>query len=345
LIKFIIIFYFYFIIKSIKIPKVSIIIPSYNIPKYEYLEKSINSILNQSFKNFELIVVDDNANDQTPIILDKYAFNYKRVIIIHKTKNELTGYSRNTGMDFVMGEYLGFLDYDDIFHIDAIKFAYFEAKKKNYTIVNFKYKSFKNESSILNYLQNRKKNYKIKILNANYNFPIKKTGIHVWRNIYKSSFIFSHNFKFYNTWSDEDVLFCLTVFSFEYEILLINKPLVFHRLLKTSVGHNNKKKKIRQKFILIYLRNIFKIFKQNNLINNRIRNNIFVLLAISHFKKNIEKLLRFIKSYKEIFRDNIVRNFYINIFKMKKIEKLYFYKENNINKYEIIIKNKINCFI
>ena len=331
---------------NIKIPKISVIIPSYNINKYYYLQSSINSVLNQTLKNIELLIVDDNANDLTPIILDYYAKLNQRITIIHKTKNEMTGYARNTGLDFIMGEYISFLDYDDIFHKDALRLLYKEAKKKNYTIVNFEYKNFKEENTIIKYLNNNNSKYKIEKLNKDYHFPIKKTGIHIWRNIYKSSFLISHNFKFVNTWADEDVLFSMTIFSFEFEILLIKKSLIFHRILKTSIGHNLKKYNVRQNQFLYHLRNIFKIFNKYNIINNRIRENIFVLLGKSHFKKkNIEKLLKFISGYKNVFSKDIIRKYYINIYNMKKIDKLYKYKENNINKYEIIMYKKLKCEI
>ena len=346
--KFIYVYYFIIFNKliSFKIPKVSIIIPSYNILNYNYLKLSINSVLNQTLKNIELIVVDDNASDQTPIILDNYAFFDSRITIVHKRKNEMTGYARNTGLDFIMGEYLGFLDYDDIFHKDALRISYHEAKKKNLTIVNFNFKKFRKEKNILKDLKNKNNNYKTEILRKSYFYPIKKTSIYIWCKIYKSSFILYNNFKFTNTWCDEDVLFCMTIFSFEFEILLIKKPLVFHRLLKSSISHNVKKLNIRQKLYLYHLRKIFKIFKKNNLKNNRIIENIFVLLGISHFKKkNIEKLLRFLKCYNKIFTNEIIRKYYIKIYKFSKLKKLYFYKENNISKYEITINKKLNCYI
>ena len=70
----------------------------------------------------ELIIVDDKANDDSPNLLNNNALNDKRITIIHKNKNEMTGYARNSGLDFVMGEYLGFLDYDDLFHKNALLF-------------------------------------------------------------------------------------------------------------------------------------------------------------------------------------------------------------------------------
>ena len=120
----------------------------------------------------ELIIVDDKANDDSPNLLNNNALNDKRITIILKNKNEMTGYARNSGLDFVMGEYLGFLDYDDLFHKNALLFAYTEAKKKNYTIVNFGFKKFKDESSIINELNDLNDNYIIEIVNENNNYPI-----------------------------------------------------------------------------------------------------------------------------------------------------------------------------
>ncbi len=333
-------------LNNIKLIKVSIIIPSYNIPNYNYLKSSIHSVLHQTLKNIELIIVNDNANDQTPIILDNFAKLDPRITIIHKRKNEMTGYARNTGLDFIMGEYLGFLDYDDIFHKEALNLSYYEAKKNNCTIVNFEYKSFKKEINILKYLNKKNNIYQIELLKKNYNFPLKKTGILIWRNIYKSSFIISHNFKFVNTWADEDILFSILIFSFEIEILLIKKQLVFHRILKTSIGHNLKKLEKRQNIYIYHLRNIFKILKKNNINNNRIIENIFVLLGKYLFNNsNIEKLLRLFKGYKMIFSNRIIRKYYIKIFNMKKLDKLYKYYEINENKYELIIKKNLKCNI
>ena len=120
----------------------------------------------------ELIIVDDKANDDSPNLLNNNALNDKRITIILKNKNEMTGYARNSGLDFVMGEYLGFLDYDDLFHKNALLFEYSEAKKKNSTIVNFKFKKFKDESSIINELNDLNDNYIIEIVNENNNYPI-----------------------------------------------------------------------------------------------------------------------------------------------------------------------------
>ena len=326
-------------------PKISILIPSYNINNKEYLKTAINSVLNQNFNKIELIIIDDNAKDDTPKILDKYASNDQRLIVIHKTKNEMTGYARNTGLDFVMGEYLGFLDYDDIIHPNALLFAYSEAKKKNFTVVHFDYKKFMNESNITKDLNDISNNYKTEKINENYSYPLGKIGTYVWSNIYKSSFILFHNFKFVNTWADEDVLFCINIFSYKFDILIIKKKLIYHRLLSTSVGHNTKHMSLRKKLYLFHLKNIFKNWAKKGMMKERLIENSFILLIKSFFKKDINTFIKFLKSYKDIFSENIIREKFIKIFKTKNIEQLYSNKELNINKYEHLISRKKKCYI
>ncbi len=89
---------------------ISIIVPVYNVERY--LEKCITSILNQSFSNFELILVDDESKDGSGGICDKYAENDSRVRVIHK-QNAGVSSARNTGLDSARGRYIMFCDSDD----------------------------------------------------------------------------------------------------------------------------------------------------------------------------------------------------------------------------------------
>lgn len=91
-------------------PKVSIIMPVYN--KEKYLESSINSILNQSYPNIELIIVEDFSTDNSRVILEKYKSNQK-IKIFYNEKNHGCYYSRNLGIKNASGNYIGFQDADD----------------------------------------------------------------------------------------------------------------------------------------------------------------------------------------------------------------------------------------
>lgn len=94
-------------------PFFSIIVPVYKVQ--DYLSECVNSILKQTFYDFELILVDDGSPDQCPKICDMYMENNQNVIVIHKENGGLSS-ARNAGMDAAMGEYLIFLDGDD--HIE-----------------------------------------------------------------------------------------------------------------------------------------------------------------------------------------------------------------------------------
>lgn len=91
-------------------PILSIIVPVYNVEKY--LEECINSILNQSFKDFELILVNDGSKDSSGFICDSYAEKDSRIIVLHRS-NQGTSAAKNTGIDIARGDYIAFVDSDD----------------------------------------------------------------------------------------------------------------------------------------------------------------------------------------------------------------------------------------
>lgn len=95
-----------------KIPKVSVIMPTYNAERY--LRSSINSILNQTYQNFELIIIDDCSTDATPTILEEYSEKDDRVKTITNRKNLGPAKSRNKGIKMARGKYIAVQDSDDI---------------------------------------------------------------------------------------------------------------------------------------------------------------------------------------------------------------------------------------
>ena len=95
-------------------PKVSVIVPVYNVEKY--LNRCIDSILNQKFTDFELILVDDGSPDNCGVICDEYAENDSRVRVVHKENGGVSA-ARNSGIEVANGEYIMFVDSDD--YIDS----------------------------------------------------------------------------------------------------------------------------------------------------------------------------------------------------------------------------------
>lgn len=102
-------------------PKISIIVPVYKVEPY--IHKCIDSILNQTFKDFELILVDDGSPDNCGNICDEYAEKDKRVVVIHKKNGGLSS-ARNAGLDIARGEYIGFVDSDDYIESDMYELLY-----------------------------------------------------------------------------------------------------------------------------------------------------------------------------------------------------------------------------
>ncbi len=98
--------------------KVSVIVPVYNTQKY--LKRCFDSVINQSYKNIELIIVDDGSTDDSPIIIKDYCNKNKNVYSI-KQENSRQGAARNKGIKACTGEYILFLDSDDFLPVNAIK--------------------------------------------------------------------------------------------------------------------------------------------------------------------------------------------------------------------------------
>ena len=103
------------------VPKISIIVPVYKVEPY--IHKCVDSILNQTFKDFELILVDDGSPDNCGKICDEYGQKDNRVIVIHKA-NEGISSARNAGLDIARGEYIGFVDSDDYIEKDMYEILY-----------------------------------------------------------------------------------------------------------------------------------------------------------------------------------------------------------------------------
>lgn len=102
-------------------PTISIIVPVYRVEKY--IRRCVDSILVQSFRDYELILVDDGTPDSSGAICDEYAARDQRIRVIHKENGGLSS-ARNAGIDAASGEYLFFMDSDDIIHPDTLRILY-----------------------------------------------------------------------------------------------------------------------------------------------------------------------------------------------------------------------------
>ena len=106
-------------------PKVSIIVPCYGVEKY--LDRCVNSLIIQTLKDIEIILVDDKSPDNVPQMCDEWAKKDMRIKVVHKECNEGLGYARNTGLEIATGEFIAFVDGDDYVDAKMYKELYNEA--------------------------------------------------------------------------------------------------------------------------------------------------------------------------------------------------------------------------
>ena len=113
-------------------PKVSVIVPIYNVQ--DYLPKCLNSLINQTLKDIEIICINDGSTDDSLIILQNFAFQDKRIKVIDQ-ENKGVSAARNAGLDIAKGEFVGFVDGDDWVDLNFYECLYNTAKLSNSDIV------------------------------------------------------------------------------------------------------------------------------------------------------------------------------------------------------------------
>ena len=233
--------------------KVDIILPNYN--SSNYIIKTVNSILNQSYKNWKLIIVDDNSDEKTVRILKKN-FKNKNIKIYFLKKNRGAGFCRNYAIKKSSSPYLAFIDSDDIWEREKLKKQINFMKKNNYSF------------SYTDYVTFGDKNRKIKTpKKINFSNFIKNTAIATSTMIVKRDKI--KNIKFTNSKICEDYYFkCKLLKKVKYAYCL-KKYLTKYRVRKNSLQSSN-------------LKNIYWIYKINREYNKlNFIDSIISLLNIS----------------------------------------------------------------
>ena len=125
-------------------PLISVIVPCYNVE--EYLPKCIESILNQTYRNLEILLVDDGSPDNCGRICDEYAAKDSRIRIIHKKNGGLSD-ARNAALDVMTGEYVTFIDSDDYVSDEYVEYLYKIIKESGVKLSVSSYQTFVDDSS------------------------------------------------------------------------------------------------------------------------------------------------------------------------------------------------------
>lgn len=125
-------------------PKISVIIPVYNVEKF--LDRCVQSVINQTLQDIEIILVDDESPDNCPQMCDEYAKQDKRIKVVHK-KNGGLGFARNSGLEVATGEYVTFLDSDDFVELNTYETLYNEARNNQLDICYFQHCRYLNDGT------------------------------------------------------------------------------------------------------------------------------------------------------------------------------------------------------
>ena len=139
--------------------KITVIVPVYNVEKY--LDRCIKSILNQTFADFELLLLDDGSTDLSGNICDKYAKKDNRIIVKHK-KNQGVSATRNLGIDIAKGKYIVFIDSDDWVEIDYLEKMYLKIEEMKVPLLITGHVEDKNNITTNPFIPNKEKIYKRK---------------------------------------------------------------------------------------------------------------------------------------------------------------------------------------
>lgn len=216
----------------------SIIIPIYNTEKY--IDICINSILNQDFKDFELILLNDGSNDNSGNICDTFAKIDSRIILINK-ENSGASDCRNIGMKKAKGDYILFLDSDDFFVEDCLrKIDQDIYKNMNAEIFMGKFNFYYEDSGLsrtteFNYDSNKLESSDTDDILAYLLEEVPEQIWSVWRNIYKRDFLISKNLLFNKELIlGEDIDFVIRTIIVAENVGSIEYPIVNYRIMRSE---------------------------------------------------------------------------------------------------------------
>lgn len=225
-------------------PKVSIIVPVYNVENY--LHNCLSSISNQTFKNIEIICINDGSTDNSSEILEEYAKNDQRISIITQ-KNGGLGFARNIGMEHAKGKYILFIDSDDFIELTAVEKSYNNIVSNNSDLAIFKFSRFDEDNITYSQtgfpLDNEFGDINYNMFTFNYK-DIKRfvlnTSFSTWSKIYRKDFLEKFDSNFQVGIAYEDVLFHVKSLLNASSISFIPYFLYNYRISNSSSIMNNK---------------------------------------------------------------------------------------------------------
>lgn len=316
--------------------KISIIVPVYNVEKY--LSRCLDSLLNQTLIDIEIICVNDGSTDESLKILESYAEKDNRIKIVNKENGGLSS-ARNEGLKYVTSDYVGFVDSDDWIEPDTYELALSAVQKNNVDFVSWGAKivlddDIKEETPSIASARNY---HNLKLIGYHNvtDSVLTKTSVTVWNKLFKMQIIRDNNLIFPNGLIYEDNEFFLKYAIYCQNAYYIDKYL-YNYLQRTNsiIGKMCTKNKALD-YLKVY-ENIYTYYTDKNLLEKHRKLisdkfNAIMWNSYTHCwdKKLVKKKLRILARNLD---NNILQNENINLIKKNK-----FYKINNLN------ASKLSC--
>lgn len=311
--------------KEVENPLISIIVPVYNVEKY--LRQCLESLINQTYKNIEIICINNGSKDKSSEILVEFAQKDSRIKIITQEKSGVSA-ARNSGLKIASGDYIMFVDSDDWTEIDACEKLITEAKLTGADVVLFShYDIFPNKKNLYDISKNCKKSYyKFDNIDDYIKNIIYAPGI-LWDKFCRKDFI--ENIAFIpDLAQSEDMLFWFEVLYNKPAISVFNQALYNYRNISVSSILNafeNSIKKYGKAHELLKQSNLYKNASKEGRMYLTDRNmNYFCWMWVKHKNKRdiiFDEIQKYLKEYND-FDKNSVKNL-TNYKKLKKIIKSY----------------------
>lgn len=230
---------------------VSVIVPIYNVEKY--LRHCIESIINQTYQELEIILIDDGSPDGSGVICEEYAKKDSRIKVVHK-QNEGLGFARNTGLEYVTGDYVCFVDSDDWLEKNAIESWLNAIESNNADMVMCNYQKINDNGELLYRYQITKeklifeesdiiKNIFLPMIGRNsYEKEDFTINMCVWTNIYSTHIIKDNHIRFLSEreYLSEDICFNLEYLLHTKKVVMIPDNLYCYRFNPDSLTNRYK---------------------------------------------------------------------------------------------------------
>lgn len=208
--------------------QVSVIVAAYNIENY--IGRCLESLINQTLKEIEIIVVNDGSTDKTCLQIEKFLDRDKRVILINQQNQGLIE-ARKNGLNIAKGEYVLFVDGDDWLELNTLKILYENATKNNSDIVLYHaYKTYDSHKEIFERFNNEMKVYSLK------EFLLGNIAPSIWSKFIKLEYIKSENIQFPSNISfAEDLAASSSLFIFNPKVSTVDIPLYNYYIRPNSI--------------------------------------------------------------------------------------------------------------